>query len=760
MKKLLISILLSCAVVPSFAQRISGYVRDAKTEETLMGVSVIKKSDKGAVSNRQGYYSIIVEGTDTLRFSMVGYKTVEIPVSAKKDTLINVLLEQHIFEIAEVNVISKPPIIRVSNVGTVAVDMAQLKYVPLFLGEQDVFKFLQMLPGVSAGREGSSGLNIRGGSSDQSLILLDDVPLYNQAHTFGFLSIFSGDAVKSAELFKGYIPAEYGGRLSGVVSMQMRDGNRNEHRKAITIGTISCGLTLEGPISKGRSSYLFSARKFMPDLFLRGIYAIANPETQLLYNFYDLTGKVTFDLNDRNTLFLSFYNGYDMLDVKSTQKADGKKAAKANGGFSWGNTMGSIRLNTSLSRGTFMNNTLYYSRQNNTKDGFVEIDKTKYTFDSKVWSAMDEVGLKSVIEHNVSDNYRLSYGVTGSVQYFNPRNMDTNANGDRRKSRYNMKHLYTGAVFVNNDITYGIFEFNAGLRAAYYNNDSFDLYSFEPRFSVSSAISADWQVWASYTHNSQPMMSAELHYAALPLDFWTPFSERYLQRSDQVSLGMKTSVLPNLAITSEVYYKPMKNIALIFDSDDYMADDGGVDISKGEAYGFELNGQYRKNRTGLNISYTYSRSFRKVEEHKYWFEYDIPHVVNVLGTYDMVKRSGRTHTLSLNVSYKSGIPYIFDKEIFPVGLDFETDEPSDVGRNTPKYADSRLPDYFRMDLSYNMERVKRNGVRNWQFSILNLTGRQNAYLVYTELNVMTQKKEYKQLTLIPFMPTISYRRTF
>jgi hypothetical protein len=760
MMKTLISVLLLLAVTPCYSQKVSGYVRDAETEETLIGVSVVKKSGARTITNQQGYYSINVEEADVLSFHHYGYKTVEIPVSVKHDTLVNVFFEQQVFEIGEVNIIGRSSLVRSSGLGNVAVNMSQLKYAPLFLGEQDVFKFLQLLPGVSLGREGSSGLNIRGGSSDQSLILLDDVPLYNQAHTFGFLSIFSGDAVKSAELFKGYVPAEYGGRLSGVVSMRMRDGNRNEHRQAITVGTISAGLTLEGPIVKGRGSYLVSARKFTPDLFLRGYYLLSKPETRVLYNFYDVTGKATFDLNGKNTLFLSFYNGYDMFNVKDIQKENGKEIATSGGGFSWGNTMASLRLNTSLNSGMFMNNTLYYSRQNNAKDGDVEVYDEKYKFESKMWSAMDEVGIRSVVEHNVSDNYNLTYGASGSVQYFNPRNISANANGNKRTSSYNTKNLYTGAMFIGNNIKWNSFEFNAGLRGAYYNNNKLGLFSIEPRLSVSAAVSDDWSVWASYTHNSQPVMSAELHYAALPLDFWTPFSERYLQRSRQVSLGMRTSALQHVVIIAEAYYKPLKNIALIHNSDDYMADDGGVDISTGEAYGAELNAQYRKNRLGVNMSYAYSRSFRTVGGKRYWFEYDTPHVLNVFANYDVIKREGRTQTMSLNVSYKSGIPFIFGREVFPTGLDFETEDPSDVGRNIPKYADTRLPDYFRIDLSYNMEKVKKNGVRNWQFSILNLTNQQNPYVVYPALNVSQQKINYKQLTLIPFMPTISYRRTF
>jgi hypothetical protein len=745
---------------PLYSQKISGYVRDAVSQEALIGASILKRSGAGTTTNQQGYYSTSIAESEELTFSYFGYAKFEMIVSSVNDTLLNVFLKPQTIEIGNVDVIGRSPLVRSTNVGNVSVDMAQMKYAPLFLGEQDVFKFLQLLPGVSSGREGSSGLNIRGGSSDQSLILLDDVPLYNQAHTFGFLSIFSGDALKSADLYKGYIPAEYGGRLSGVVSMRMRDGNRNEHHQAITVGTISAGLTLEGPISKGRGSYLVSARKFVPDLFLRGIYLFSQPESRVMYNFYDIAGKATYDLNSRNALFLSFYNGYDMFRVRDVTKDGGKKVATAAGGFSWGNTMASARLNTSLSAGVFMNNTLYYSRQNNAKNGDVEIYDGDYRFDSKLWSAMDEVGIKSVIQHDVSDSYNIDYGISGSVQYFNPRNIVTNANGDKRKTRYDKKRLWAGSAFVGNNIKYRAFEFNAGLRGSYYNNGKSGLVTVEPRLSVSAAISNDWNLWGSYSHNSQPVMSAELHYAALPLDFWTPFAGHYLQRSIQISLGAKTSAIKNVIITSEVYYKPMKNIALIYDSDDYMADDGGVDISTGKAYGFEVNAQYQRKRLGVKASYTYSRSFRTVDGKQYMFEYDIPHVMNIFANYDVLKRTGRTHTLSVNVSYKSGIPFIFGSEVFPTGLDFESEDPSDVGRNTPKYADSRLPDYFRMDISYNMERVKRNGVRNWQFSILNLTNRQNPYVVYPQLDASQQKIDYKQLTLITIMPTISYRRTF
>ena len=741
------------------SQKLSGYVKDSESGEFIAGVSVRGPDGRVSATNDHGYYVLFMQnGRGEVVFSFMGYEAKEVELNIVRDTIVNILLVPREYEIDEIVVSASRKLVRNTGFGNLSVDIKHIKYTPLFLGERDVFKFLQLLPGISPGKEGSSGLNIRGGSSDQSLIMLDDIPIYNQTHTFGFLSIFSGDALSSVELFKGHIPAQYGGRLSGVASMQMRRGNSNEHHHSITIGTLSAGLMFEGPLLKKRGSYIFTARRFIPDLILKASYAIDKPDSKIAFSFYDLTGKISYNLNDKNILSLNFFSGRDRFDATIYQK-EILTDNVSSGGYWWGNIAGSIRLNTVLKSNLFINSSLYYTRQNNVIRGFVETSKQNYK--SMTSSSLDEMGIKITAEQNISPYFNMRYGLQGAVQWFSPNTFVSRGDHNESYNHYK-KSLYNGAFFIDNNIKYGKLNMSVGLRAAYYNNVEDGIFSIEPRLSVLLDISDKMSLWSSYTMNSQPLVSSEQAFVALPLDLWAPYAGQFIQQAQQFSIGSKMTPIIDMDITMEAYYKPMKNIALIYDSDDFLSETGGVDYSKGEAYGIELSGEYSKSRYGMNLSYTYSRSFRIVDGGKELFIYDTPHTLNLLTHYDVVKQSPRTHTLSINANYKTGLPFIYSDEVFYTGFKYGTGLHYDeiIGNNTPKYANARLPDYFRVDLSYSMERAKKKGTRVWQFSVLNLLNRKNIYTIYRTRDIMTNKLLYKQVVLIPFLPSISYKRTF
>lgn len=759
---LLVLFIISCSVHAG-AQKISGYVKDAVTRETLAGASVVCSSGTAISSNGYGYYMISGKPGDVVTVSYLGYDSQSIALDIPGDAIINIMLEPSETPIEEVTVSGRNNPVVFGEGGKVSVNMNQLKFVPLFLGEQDVLKYLQTLPGVTPGKEGSTALNIRGGSADQSLILLDDVPLYNMAHTFGFLSIVSGNMVKSADFYKGYIPAQYGGRLSGVVSMRTKDGNRNEHRQSITVGTISAGFSLEGPIIKDKASYMLSARRFTPDLlFLRAYNKIKDPEERVMYSFYDIAGKVTFDLGERNALHASFYTGRDRTSAESDQMLDDEKYVVGGGAFIWGNMMAALKLNTAIRPDMFMNNTVYYSRQRNAKRAYQQIEGLSADYKSEVWSVMNEFGIISSTQNHVSSLYDITYGLSGSYRMFDPNNITTEYNGKVSERSYNNQKLYTASVFADNRLKWKNHKLTLGLRGSYYNNSREGVFAFEPGTSFTTALSGNTSLWASFTMSSQAIMSADLMYFSLPLNFWTPFQDKKIQHSRQYSAGMKTLIAGAIDVTAEVYYKSMQNVALVYDSDSYITGQGGVDYSKGRAYGIELNAQYGKERYGINMSYAYSRSFRIVDGRRYLFEYDTPHVLNVFAHYNTVRCGDRLHTISVNANYKTGIPYIYTDEVYNMGIMFGgyTGYYSVIGVNYPKYPNTRLSDYFRVDLSYNMDRKRKNGVRSWQISVLNVFNRKNIYLIYSKLDSETNKLSYKKLVLIPIMPSVSYSRTF
>lgn len=778
MNKAILTIFAAMMLLPHAAhsQHVSGYVRDASTGERLQGVIVLNESRDGTATDKNGYFIIVPGKSGELTFSHLAYRTLAIRLENTRDTVLNISLEPRPTDIDAVEVFARQKAFSLSGNGSISVGTEQMKYAPLFLGEQDVFKYLQLIPGINPGKEGSSGINIRGGGADQTMILLDGVPVYNQSHTFGFLSVFSGDIVSSAELYKGYVPAEYGGRLSGAVSMRTRDGDRQKHRQALAVSIASAALTLEGPIVKGRGSYIVSARNAIPYIILKAYNLYVDPQNKVVYNFHDVTAKAEFDLNARNTLCLSLYTGGDYTRMSIDRETDDGQESSSGGGFRWGNTMASLRLESKPVQNISLRSIAYYTRQNSSMYGDAEITEQgyKYVYDTRIRSYMDEFGLKSFAEHGIDDKLDISYGINGSVQLYNPNDTYTDSNGDKSEKSYGRRKLYSAAVFGSASYKIGNYRIDAGLRGAYYNNGEGGLFSVEPRLSVSGKFGRNTDAWVSYTENTQPIVPSAVTYFSLPMDFWMPYPGRLMQKSRQVSLGGKWAA-GRIAISAEAYYKHTGKLALIYDSDDYLTGNGGYDVTKGRAYGAELGVQYEAERYGANVSYTWSRSFRIADGQKRLFEFDVPHVLNVFAHYHTMKKPGRTHTFSINASYRTGIPYIHPNEEFRSKVPFlpwQTAWKNEEGgyewvqyysANMPKYPNTRLPDYFRLDLNFNMERVKKNGVRNWQFSVMNVTNRRNPYVIFAEPATGTgnsSEVKYKQLTLFPIIPTVSYRRTF
>lgn len=743
-------------------QTVSGFVKDAKTGETLAGATVVNQDGRGNISNSYGFYSIrLGQGATTLSFQYMGYQTEIVNLDLRADTVLNILFKRAVLKVDDIVVREERKVSTMKNLGAVSMNINQLKLMPSLMGEQDVFRFMQLLPGVSSGKEGTSELNIRGGSSDQTQLLLDDVPIYNQSHAFGLVSIFSGEAIKSAELYKGYTPPSYGGRLSGVASMYMRDGNKYEHKQALQLGTTTLSLTLEGPLKKGKGSYLFSGRQFTPYLLMQGIYACIpkGNATLPLFNFYDLTGKLSYDLGKNNSLYLSFYKGNDAFgssywDSESNMETNKfSHNSKSKAGIRWGNTIASLRWNSVLGSKLFMNNIAYYSFLGNDKFSDLKDYKESKYYNSSIKSQMQEVGLKSNFSYSVTPNYNLTYGATISRQFFNPQIASYDKTGDIIKINHGKLNLLTIAAYVGNDFTFDKWTLNAGLRLAMYNNTQDIVYSVEPRVALSYSINDESSLWFSYVNNAQPLFSLNKYYFSVPIDYWIPFNGDKIQRSNQFSLGYRKSFNKVLDVTAELYYKRSKNLSLVYDSDDFLLGEGGVDIATGRAYGAELMVQYTKKRFSAMLSYTYSKSENMVGDSKSPFIFDTPHNLNLLTMYDVFKRGSRKHTLSMNIGYRTGLPYALSNENYKTSEDVDEWTDQDV-TNYPKYPNTRLTDFFRADINYSMERKMKRGTRVWQISLLNATGHNNPYIVFK------QRQQYKGYTLIPILPSFSYKRTF
>ena len=632
--------------------------------------------------------------------------------------------------IDSVVVTARRPLMVYKQTGNIAVDIEQLKYAPLFAGEKDIFKFLQLLPGVSAGKDGMSGLLVRGGSNDQTLILYDDVPIYNQAHAYGILSIFSGETVQSAEVSKGFISPAYGSRLSALTQIRTREGDRLNHRQSLTVGTLSLAGTLDGPIKRDKGSYLISARYFFPEAVL----AIA--DNDIRYGFNDITGKLTYDIHRNHTLSLGVYSGDDHMKNKEDH---------AENGFGWGNTTASLRLESRWNDNLRSSVVAYYTYLQNRQetefkdDGFSNWGKTTFK--------THEFGARMTFDQRLSRVWSLEYGATFSHQRFEPMHTKSIINGQHKDRGYSSELLVSGALFLNNRFQWGGWRADVGVRGAAYDNSEQTRYAVEPRAQLSYDFGRDNSVWLSGTINSQALVQFNRYYYSMPIDFWTPFRDGRLQHAWQVSLGGRAKLHENLTLSVEGYYKRMRNLPLIYDSDDFLLSNGGFIYGTGRAFGIEAMLQYQTERLSLTASYTYTDSRRRSDGVTYPFEYDVPHDFNAFVSYDVVKRPGRKHTFSLNVAWRSGLPYRLTNESYP-----DTDGNPIIGITA--YPTMRMHNYFRADVSYNMERCKRNGVRNWQFSIINATWHKNPVSIYP------YRGSYKATVLIPIMPSVSYTRTF
>ena len=632
--------------------------------------------------------------------------------------------------IDSVVVTARKPLMIYKQTGNIAVNIEQLKYAPLFAGEKDIFKFLQLLPGVSAGKDGMSGLLVRGGSNDQTLILYDDVPIYNQAHAYGILSIFSGETVQSAEVSKGYISPAYGSRLSALTQIRTRDGDRQDHRQSLTVGTLSLAGTVDGPIVRNKGSYLVSARYFFPEAVL------ALVGNAVRFGFYDLTGKLAYDIHPSHTLSLGVYSGDDHM----TNKED-----YARNEYGWGNTTASLRLESRWSDNLRSSIVAYYTYLQNRQESEYEDDDFKNW--GKTTYKTHEFGARLTFDQRLTRAWSLDYGANISHQRFMPMHSKGYVNGQHKERGYSSEQLVSGALFLNNRFQWGGWRADVGIRAAMYDNSEQTRFAVEPRAQLAYDFGNDNAMWLSGTINSQALVQYNRYYYSMPIDFWTPFRDGKLQHAWQMALGGRARLRENLTLSLEGYYKQMRNLPLIYDSDDFLLGRGGFVYGTGRAWGLEIMLQRQTERLSLTVSYTYTNSRRSSEGVTYPFEYDVPHDFNTFLSYDVLKRPGRRHTFTFNMSWRSGLPYRLTNESYP-----DTNGNPIVGITA--YPSMRMRNYFRSDISYNMERRKRNGVRNWQFSIINWTWHKNPVCIYP------YQGTYKATVLVPIMPSVSYTRTF
>ncbi len=747
---------------------ISGTIKDAKNGEDLTGatVRVAELKDKGARSNSYGFYSFTLpKGSYTIICQYLGYETKEIKINVEKNTIQNiqlVLAERAIKDIV-VKAVREDKNVTRTEMGVIKLDPKAIESVPVLFGEKDILKTLQLTPGIKSAGEGQSGFYVRGGGADQNLILLDEAPVYNASHLLGFFSVFNSDALKDVTLYKGDIPAEFGGRASSVLDVKMKDGNNKKYTASGGIGLISSRLTIEGPIVKDKGSFIISGRRTYADLFLK-LSKDSLRSSSKLY-FYDLNLKANYQISKRDRIFLSGYFGKDILGLGSSF------------GFDWGNTTSTIRWNHIFSAKLFSNTSIIYSDYSY---------KIKAGFDDQsfqIKSSIRDYDLKQDFSLFANANNSIKFGFNFMHHTFRPTEFSgTGINtSDSLKNRYALE----GGVYVQNEQTisknisvkYGLrfsmFDYlgpgtsytydskgNVLSKQTYANGETIKIYNgLEPRISAKYQLNDVSSVKASYNRNLQYLHLLSNSTTSSPTDIWVPSSNNVKpQIANQVAVGYFRNFKDNVyEFSFETYYKTLgnqidyKNGADLFLNPDVEAE---LEYGKGRAYGAEFYLHKQSGRLTGWISYTLSRSLRIFENinegNEYPAKQDRIHDIAIVGMYDLTKKikisANWVYNTGSAVTFPSG-SYIIDHQKVPYFTE----------RNG-----YRMPAYHRLDVGATWYRKKTDKRESsWNFSVYNAYGRQNAYSISFQTNKNDPTKtEALQTSLFRWVPSITYNFKF
>ena len=794
MKIIQILILLVLFSFNSFSQErftLNGYITDSESGESLIGATVfINEINSGTVTNPYGFYSITLdEGNYNIDFRYIGYNTISKEIDLSSNTKIDIELASSDIQLESVVVSDVAEDYNISSIemSTAKLDMSKVTEIPTFLGENDIIKAIQLLPGVSSVGEGASGFNVRGGSVGQNLVLLDEAPVYNSSHLLGFLSVFNPDAVKDLKLYKGGIPSRYGGRISSILDIRMKDGNKKKVQLSGGVGTIFSRLTLESPIVKDKSSFILALRRSYADVLAKPFLKNSNFfDDGAALNFYDLTAKSNFELNENNTLYISSYVGRDIFKFDARQ------------GFNWGNRTGTVRWNHLFNDRLFSNFTAIYSNYDY-QLAFGSDDRNKFEWDSNV----ETYNFKPEFTYFVNTNNELSIGAELINYSFEPANAIGVSDGEITDITLPDKYAFEGALYVGNEQKMSSLTLSYGLRYSLYSyygpgdryefgdpifsggrrplisvskvdrRESIKNYSgLEPRLSMNILLGKSSSIKASYNRMTQYIHLLSNTAASSSLDVWTPSTNNIKPEiADAYVLGYFKNFKNNTYEASiELYYKDLQNQIDYIDGADLLINkylEGDLLTGIGRAYGLEF--LFKKNRGRFNgwLSYTIGRSELKIDGiNKFeWYptRYDQTHNFKITSTYkisDRVQFSG-------NFVYLTGTPVTFPSSKFVIqGFVI----PHNASNSRHQF---RIPDYHRLDFSVTIKGrdEKKNGkVRKNDSELIigvyNVYNRRNPFSIYFSQGdgMVTDSYvpgEVTRLSIIgSFVPSITYNFKF
>jgi hypothetical protein len=748
---------------------VSGTVRDAKTGETLIGATVVLKGKNTAavLSNGYGFYSVTApENHYLLIASFSGYTADTTEISLSKNLNKTIELKPQGTKLQAVVITAK----RSDNITTTLpgmqrISIDEIKNVPVLFGEKDILKTIQLLPGIKTGGEGSTGFFVRGGAADQNLILLDEATVYNASHLLGFFSTFNSDAIKDVILYKGDMPAQYGGRLSSLLDIRMKDGNDKNYQVSGGIGLISSRINVEGPIVKDKGSFMISGRRTYADLFLK-LSHDSDVNKSILY-FYDLNAKANYQFNEKNRLFLSGYFGKDDLGYSHQF------------GIEWGNATATARLNHVFNSKLFSNTSFIYSNYNY----LISIDQT--TNKLSIVSNIQDYTLKEDLQYFAGNKAKINFGFLLTRHTFSPGRFETSQTSSFNPLTLQDKHALDGAVYISDEWTpTNKIKLNTGLRLSSFNViGPGNFYSFDstgnitntkdyssgqvvksylnlqPRLAITYQLDNASSVKGSYSRNVQNLHLLSNSTGSNPTDLWIPSSNNVKPEiSEQVSLGYYRNIRENnYEFSSEIYYKKLqnqidyKNGAVLIANENV---ESQLAYGKGRTYGLEI---YLKKKYGKLtgwLSYTLSRTERKINgvNNFNWYPatQDQTHNIAIVAMY----QAGKKWTLGSDFVYNTGNAVTWPSGKYSVN-----------GRTVFLYTERngyRMPSYNRLDISATLTTKKTKKFEgSWTFSVYNAYGRENPYFIqFQDDPANPQKTQAVQYSLFRWVPSVTYNFKF
>lgn len=756
---------------------ISGYVREQGSLEKLPGVVVsVEGNSQHTVSNTYGFYSLSLPSDKnyTISFSSLGYKKIEKQVDLRTETFLSVDLPTSVTHLDEVTVKDE----KLTELGMTRLPIQQIKQIPTLLGEKDVIKALQLLPGVQIATEGFTALYVRGGGPDQNLILLDEAPVYNANHLFGLFSTFNGDAIGNVTFWKGGFPARYGGRLSSVIDLKMKEGNKEKFHGEGGIGLLSSRLTLEGPISKGKSSYLISARRSYFDLISKPFLQKNNAT---LYNFFDINAKGNVELSPRNNLYLSGYFGNDKL-ANNELSINSASIVQTKSKLIWGNATGTLRWNHQLNSKLFANTTLLFTNFNFdlTEDFHRQRDSVSTGMSTSFQSSLQDWGFKTDFDYYPNNFHTIKAGFQFTRHRFKPRIYAfedlTQKSSEKNTEKYISAEysLYVEDAFkISNQIN-----FDGGLRLAGLKSDGKQYFFFEPRLTLNYLLAKKWSISASYSRGNQFIHLLSNTGIGLSTDLWVPTTKQTPpQQADQITAGISRKFPKNgLVFTVETFRKWLRNIIAYREGASFLAISDGVQElkwkdnvtnGKGWAYGTELLLQKNTGKLTGWIGYTLSWTIHQFDDlnngKRFFPRYDRRHDISLVGSYKISEKV----RISANWLYATGNSISAPQSYSFINYDFSAN-PTGGAINTIDYQGSRnsfrAEPYHRLDLSVQLLKKKRWGERSWEFGLYNAYSRKNPFYYYLKTrNDFVEKGQRTELvkkSLFPVIPSITYNFKF